>query len=65
VVEFADVQAAYFQTIHADVAPQGVAAFWIRLKDGKAMKINARTFSIRAAALLFWGWSVMGSDSCA
>jgi hypothetical protein len=52
-VEFADIETAYVETIRADVAPQGVAAFWVRLKDEKAMKINLRTFPIRAAALLF------------
>jgi hypothetical protein len=52
-VAFADVERAYFETLTADVAPQGVATFWVGLRDGKAIKVNLRTFPIRAAALLF------------
>jgi CDP-diglyceride synthetase len=52
-VPFADIEIAYFETIRASAAPQGVATFWVRLRDGKALKINLRTFPIRAAAVLF------------
>src|SRR5260370_10409 len=37
-VDFAEIQTAYFETITAPFAPQGVAAFWIRLRDGTSMK---------------------------
>jgi hypothetical protein len=50
-VEFADVEIAYFKTIVMNGMP-AAAAFWVRLRDGKGIKINLRTFSVRAAAVL-------------
>jgi hypothetical protein len=52
-VPFGEVERAYFETVRADAAPQGVAAFWVQLRGGKALKVNLRTFPVRAAALLF------------
>jgi hypothetical protein len=52
-VPFTDIERAYFETVHADAAPQGVAVFWVEVRGGKRVKVNLRTFPIRAAALLF------------
>ena len=51
--KFSDIDRAYFQTIHSTHTPGGVAAFWIRPKQGKPVKVNLRTFPIEAAAVLF------------
>lgn len=52
-VAFADVERAYFETLRADVAPQGVAVFWVQPRKGRRVKVNLRTFPIRAATTLF------------
>jgi hypothetical protein len=52
-IKYADVNRAYFDVIHASNAPQGVAAFFVERRDGTRVKINIRTFSVRAAADLF------------
>ena len=49
---FAEIKRAYFETIVNRAAPHGVAAFWIQPIEGKALKINLRTFPIAGAALL-------------
>ena len=52
-VAFADVGRAYFEVVRATNAPQGVAAFWVERRGGGRVKVNLRTFPVRAAATLF------------
>lgn len=50
-VEFAEVSRAYFEIVTANGV--SVAAFWVDRSSGKRVKVNLRTFPIRAAAVLF------------
>jgi hypothetical protein len=59
-IEFAEVEKAYFETMVADVAPQGVATFWVQLRRGRPIKINLRTFPLRAAASLLTALELQG-----
>jgi hypothetical protein len=50
---FDELDRAYFTVVHSKATPQGVAVFWLQPREGKAVKVNLRTFSIDAAAVLF------------
>ena len=50
-IEFANIGKAYFESVIGHGIE--VAAFWVHLRDGKRMKINLRTFPIRAAATCY------------
>lgn len=52
-VAFREVSRAFFEVVSADVAPQGVAAFWVERRNGTRVKVNLRTFAVDAAAALF------------
>lgn len=52
-LSYTDIAGAYLKVVTTRKAPQGVAAFWLRTKDGRRTKINLRSFPIQAAALLF------------
>lgn len=52
-VEYERIQRASIEVVRPRSAPQGVATFWLQLRDGKRRKINLRTFSIEAAGALF------------
>ena len=52
-VAFAQVARAYITVVRAGKAPQGAAVFWVERRDGRRVKVNLRTFPIRAAAALF------------
>ena len=52
-VAFADLTRAYFEVVHAEQSPRPVAAFWVDRRAGKRVKVNLRTFPVRAAAVLF------------
>ncbi len=47
-----EIERAYFETVVNRAAPQGLAMFWIRPKQGNALRINLRAFSDAAPALL-------------
>lgn len=51
-LRFTEIKRAYFETMVNRAAPQGVAAFWIEPTEGKALKINLRTFPVAGTALL-------------
>ncbi len=51
-LRFEEIERAYFETVVNRAAPQGLALFWIRPKQGKALRINLRVFSDAAPALL-------------
>ena len=61
-VAFADVGRAYVDVVRADIAPQGVARFWVERVDGRRVKVNLRTFPIEAAAVLFTALEAHGID---
>ena len=50
-VEFADVRRAYFEVIERNGV--AAAAFWVDRSSGERVKVNLRTFPVRAAAALF------------
>jgi hypothetical protein len=52
-IEFENIKRAYVEVVRPSKSPQGIATFWLELHGGKRVKINLRTFSIQAAALLF------------
>lgn len=59
-VTFLDVRRAYIEAVRANAAPQGVGVFWVERRDGTRVKVNLRTFSIRAAAALFTALEMQG-----
>jgi hypothetical protein len=52
VLDFSEIDRAYFETIVNRAAPMGTTRFWIRPKMGKPLSIELRTFRPGAAALL-------------
>ena len=52
-VPFSDVSRAYFEVVRAEGSPRPVAAFWVDRRAGERVKVNLRTFPVRAAAVLF------------
>lgn len=52
-VAYADVSRAYFEVVRAEGAPRPAVAFWVDRRVGGRVKVNLRTFPIRAAAALF------------
>lgn len=52
-VMFGHVADAYIEVTRYTKAPQGIASFWIQLRNGDRFRINLRTFPVEAAAVLF------------
>jgi hypothetical protein len=52
-IAFTEVRRAYIDVVRSEYAPQGAARFWIERRDGGRVKVNLRTFPVRAAAILF------------
>jgi hypothetical protein len=53
VLAFDELEKAYFTVAHSEATPQGVAVFWLQPRGGGPVKINLRTFPIKASAVLF------------
>lgn len=52
-IGFETIVRAYVDVLQTGHTPQGAPRFWIETSEGTHVKVNLRTFPIRAAALLF------------